>query len=92
MFCVQYFFVFKSCPLRENVEKYCRVGQTTMTVWRMRIACWIPKSTNTHTQAVQHSLLSHYNNGCTSAPQCCVIRTLPVLLHLSIRCVRYNNK
>ena len=21
-----------------------------MTIWRMRIACWIPKATNTHTQ------------------------------------------
>ena len=23
-----------------------------MTIWRMRIACWIPKATNTHTQYV----------------------------------------
>jgi len=23
-----------------------------MTIWRMRIACWIPKATNTHTLAV----------------------------------------
>jgi len=23
-----------------------------MTIWRMRIACWIPKATNTHTQLV----------------------------------------
>ena len=23
-----------------------------MTIWRMRIACWIPKATNTHTQVV----------------------------------------
>jgi len=21
-----------------------------MTIWRMRVACWIPKATNTHTQ------------------------------------------
>jgi len=23
-----------------------------MTIWRMRIACWIPKATDTHTQYV----------------------------------------
>jgi hypothetical protein len=23
-----------------------------MTIWRMRIACWIPKSTNAHTGCV----------------------------------------
>jgi len=27
-------------------------GRTQMTIWRMRIACWIPKATNTHTQVV----------------------------------------
>jgi hypothetical protein len=35
--------------------------------------------THTHTQVVCYSLLSHGNNGCTNAPQCYVIRTLPVL-------------
>jgi hypothetical protein len=27
-------------------------GMPQMTQWRMRIACWIPKATNTHPQAV----------------------------------------
>jgi len=27
-------------------------GRTQMTIWRMRIACWVPKATNTHTQVV----------------------------------------
>jgi hypothetical protein len=27
-------------------------GRPQMTVWRMRIACWIPKATNTHTEVV----------------------------------------
>ena len=31
-------------------KKYCRVGQ--MTMWRMRIACWIPKATHTHLEYV----------------------------------------
>jgi len=25
-------------------------GRPLMTIWRMRIACWMPKATNTHTQ------------------------------------------
>jgi hypothetical protein len=27
-------------------------GRPQMTVWDMRVACWIPKATNTHTQVV----------------------------------------
>ena len=27
-------------------------GRTQMTLWGMRIACWIPKATNTHTHSV----------------------------------------
>jgi len=27
-------------------------GRPQMTLWHMRIACWIPKATNTHTQDV----------------------------------------
>jgi hypothetical protein len=50
-----------------------------MTILRMRIACWIPKATNTHTQVLQYSLILHCNNGCTNAPRCYVIRTLSVL-------------
>jgi len=44
----------------------------------MRIACWITKATNTHSQ---HMLLFHYNNCCKNAPHCYVICTLPAVLH-----------
>jgi len=27
-------------------------GMPQMRIWRTRIACWIPKATNTHTQTV----------------------------------------
>ena len=27
-----------------------------MTIWRMRIACWIPKATNTHSQNVEFTV------------------------------------
>jgi hypothetical protein len=52
-----------------------------MTVWRMRIACWIPKATNTHLQYII-LMLFHCSSGCTSVPQCYVIRTLPGLFLL----------
>ena len=62
------------------MEIYCRAGQATqMTVWRMRIACWISEATNIHTQ-VMVILVYHCNNGCTNAPQWNVIRTLPVFV------------
>jgi hypothetical protein len=72
-------FFFENCALCEicgknNVER----GRPQMTIWPMRIACWIPKA-KIHT----HSLC---NTHCVSlqqwlqAPQCYVIRTLPVLL------------
>jgi hypothetical protein len=29
-------------------------GRPHMTIWRMRIACWIPKATNTYSEYVRH--------------------------------------
>ena len=43
-------FSRKQCHLLVNAEKYSRVGN--MTIWRMRIACRIPKATNTHSEYV----------------------------------------
>ena len=39
----------KSCRLWDNKEKYCRAGQATndSITWRMRIACWTTKATQT---------------------------------------------
>ena len=34
------------------MEKYYRAGQTSVTIWRMRVACWMPKATNTHSEYV----------------------------------------
>jgi len=38
----------------ENLEKYGRTRRATDAniVWRMRIACWIPKATDTHSEYV----------------------------------------
>jgi hypothetical protein len=74
-------FFRMSCFLYEIVWKnIVEAGRPQMTMWCMRITCWTPKATNTHTQVVLYLLFFHSNNGCTNAPQCYVIRTLPVLL------------
>ena len=30
-------------------------GRPQVTIWRMRIACWLPKSTKTHSEYIKHS-------------------------------------
>jgi hypothetical protein len=47
-------FFFKLHSLLYNVEKYCRAGQARDDdiIWRMRIKCWVPKATNTHSDCV----------------------------------------
>ena len=43
----------KSCRLWDNVGKnIVERGWPQMAIWRMRIACWIPKATNTHSGCV----------------------------------------
>jgi len=47
-------FFRKSCRLCDNVDKYFRVGQATddNIIWRMRVACWIPRTKDTHSECV----------------------------------------
>ena len=47
-------FFLISCCLWDNVERYCRAGQTTqMTIIRfMRTACWLHKATHVHSEYV----------------------------------------
>jgi len=52
-----------------------------MTIWLMRVACWIREAINTHSVCVI-LIAFHCNNGCTNAPQCYVKRTLPVLIYI----------
>ena len=40
-----------------------------MTIRRMRIACWTPNTTDTHSEYVI-VLLFHSNSGCTNTSQC----------------------
>jgi hypothetical protein len=48
------FFLKKSCCLWDNVEKYGRTTQATdgNIIRRLRFACWITKSTDTHSECV----------------------------------------
>jgi len=53
-FCVQY--IFLSCRLWDNVGGVgvgeVQLGRPQLTIWRIRIACWITKAINTHPQYV----------------------------------------
>ena len=48
------FFSRKSCRLRDNVEKYGTVGQTTdgNIIRRMRFDCCVNRATSTHSEYV----------------------------------------
>jgi hypothetical protein len=59
-----------------------------MALWRMRIACWMPKATNTHSKYVL-LLFLHCNNGCTNGPKCYFTRNLAVSI---ISYVIFNSK
>jgi hypothetical protein len=44
---------FKNCAIREIMRKnVVESGRSQMTIWCMRIACWIPKATTTHSECV----------------------------------------
>ena len=46
-------FVFESLAVFEKVSKnIAQPGRPQMTIRGMRIACWIPKATNTHSEYV----------------------------------------
>jgi hypothetical protein len=60
--------------LKNTVKPY----RSQMTIWSMRIAGWIPKATDTHSEYVI-LIAFHYNNGCTIAPEYYITFILPVL-------------
>jgi hypothetical protein len=65
-------FFRETCHLWDNVEKYYRAGQATVSniIWRMRSACWTIKATDTHSEYVIQSF--HGNDGYANAFQCYV--------------------
>ena len=67
----------KSCAVY-NVEKYCRRGHVTddNITRRMRMTCWIPKATHTHTLRI-----------CNAT--CFSTATMFARMHLSVLCHTY---
>jgi hypothetical protein len=66
------------------MEKYGTARQATdnNVIRRMRIACWIPKATNTHSEYVIFIPFSMQQWLSERASNVTFIRTLPVLLRL----------
>jgi hypothetical protein len=62
------------------VKKYGIAGQATddNITRRMRIARWITNDIDAHPEYVIR-IAFHGNNVYANTPQCCVIRTLPIL-------------
>jgi len=71
-------FCRKSCRLWDNVEKYRGTRQATQDNMTCPLRAGFLRL-QTHTHNIKYLLFVHCNNGCTNAPQCYVIRTLPVL-------------
>ena len=47
--CSATFFFFENCAVYVKIYKnIVERGRPQMKIWRLRIACWIPKATNTH--------------------------------------------
>jgi len=58
-----------------------------MTIWRMRVACRIPKATYTHKQYVVLTAF-HCNSGCTDAPHCSLYTYIACLVLLLAELIR----
>ena len=55
-------------------KNMAKPGRPPLTLWRMRMACWVPKVTNTHSEYVIIIAFA-----LQQAPHCYVIRTLLAL-------------
>ena len=42
------FFFSKIVPFMRQCKKIVDAGRQQMTIWRTRVACWMPKAKNTH--------------------------------------------
>ena len=77
--CSVIFFFFNGSVYEIMWKNIAESDRQLITVWRMRIAYWTRKATNTHSRNGQRLLLLHCYNGCTKAPQCYVTGTLLAL-------------
>jgi hypothetical protein len=73
------YFLFEYSAVYEKMWKNNESDRPQMTIWRMRIACWITKATNTHSEYVVILLFRCYDV-CNYAPNYYVIRIFYVLI------------
>ena len=75
-------FFFANCAVYEITwENTVQPDRPQMTIWRMRVACWLTKATNTHSEYVIIIVFFfHYDSGCMNASQCYGIPILPIII------------
>jgi len=66
---------WKSAFYEIMLKNTLQPSRLKMKIWRMCIACWIPKAINTHSKYVTHIAFPR-NNCCMSATQCYVTQTV----------------
>ena len=70
------FFYSKIAPfMRQCVKNIVESDRPQRTIWRMRIACCIPKATNTHTQRICNI---YYISAVTAVARMCLNVTIYV--------------
>jgi len=76
--------ILGSVTFFENCALYEIMGENMVQPDRsqMRITCWIPKGTNTHSDYVLRIAFQD-NSFCTNVSQCYVISSFPVLVILA---------
>ena len=77
MFSNFFFFFFEN---RAVYDIMCELGMPQKKIWRTRIACWIPKATNTHSES---AILNAFplQQWLHERAHCYVLRDMPVLFH-----------
>jgi len=58
-----------------------KLGRPQVATWRMRVACWLPKTTITLTNNTIFFIF-RYNSGYINVRQCYVMCTLPFFIAL----------
>jgi len=74
-------FFSKILPFTRKLQNLTEPDRPQMTIWPMRIACWIPNARNTHSECVILIDLS-LQKWFPKVPQYYIIRTFPGLLIL----------
>jgi hypothetical protein len=72
-------FFSKIVPFMRQCKKHLKQKRPEMKIWILRIACWILKVKNTHSEYLIRIALP-LQQWSHEAPQYCVMRTFPALL------------